>query len=87
MLRFEVIIDENIADNFPEKTLMALKGVVEVNRQTQTSLSDDDWVRPGRPATTFEMEQSVIEAENSTFQVPISEARTITQKRFESKWK
>jgi len=49
-------------------------------------LTDDDWVRPGRPATDEELEKLAEEMENEEGGYTLEEARTITKKKI-AEWK
>lgn len=87
MRTFEVTLDETIADSNPLQALKEVKGVLLVEERMPSPLTSRDWVRPGRPATDEEIEQSAKEAEQSTFHLPIEEARALTHERFKTKWK
>ncbi len=86
MRKFEVTIDETIADSNPQQALQAIKGVLQVEEK-KILLTSKDWVRPGRPASEEEIEQSAIEAEQSKFSLPINEAKALVHDRFKAKWK
>ena len=88
MKTFEVTIDESKSEANLESVLLAIKGVTHVVLQSENGfLSDNDWIKPGRPASEKEIENAALEAENSTFTLPIEAARKLTKERFEAKWK
>ena len=62
---------------------------IEKGSDEDSALTEDDWVRPGRPATDAEVEQMLAEAEveyKAGKGMSLEEAKAITKKKIEA-WK